>query len=137
MEWVLDASLALALVIPDEHAGQSLTVLSPIRPGARFWVPPLWWYEVANALVVAERRKRLSRVDGVRSLALYGMLPIQTDAHAVYDVAERVATLAQHYVLSAYDAAYLELAERKGIGLATLDQGLSKAARKMGIKVYR
>lgn len=68
-------------------------------------------------------------------IELYGMLPIQTDADLSPDIVWRFHTLAQEYTLSVYDAAYLELALRKGVGLATLDRHLIKAARKASVKV--
>jgi len=75
---------------------------------------------------------RLSRNDN-----LYSMLPIRTDTFLDTETVWRWQSLAQEYTLSAYDAAYLELALRRGLGLATLDQRLSMAARRAGIKVIR
>lgn len=71
----------------------------------------------------------------MRAVELYGMLPIQTDLELSPDAVWRFQALARQYSLSAYDAAYLELAQRRGIGLATLDRHLITAARKASVKV--
>ncbi len=137
MDWVLDCSLALAWALPDETSKRADRFLSEVSRKSVLWVPALWWYEMANALTMAQRRQRLAEADQVRLVELYGMLPIQTDIHLTSDVMWRFHALAQAYGLSAYDAAYLELAQRRGLGLATLDQRLIKAARKAGVRVFR
>jgi predicted nucleic acid-binding protein len=135
MDWVLDASIALAWALPDETSLQADQFLSRVSGKGTLWVPSLWWYEVANALILAERRKRLTEADGIQLRELYGMLPIKTDMIIGPDTIERLRTLAREYSLSAYDAAYLELALRKGLRLATLDQNLQPAARKAGVRI--
>lgn len=97
----------------------------------------------------SRRKKRFACADGrgmpgktgeadrVRVVELYGMLPIETDAELDLDAVWRFHVLAQQYGLSAYDAAYLELAQRRGLGLATVDRSLRTAARKAGITVPR
>ena len=135
MDWVLDSSIALALALPDETSEQADYFFSRVGGESTFWVPALWWYEMANALIGAERRKRLAEKDRMRLIELYRMLPIQTDTVLDSDAMYRFQTLAMEYELSAYDAAYLELAQRRGLGLATLDQRLLSAARKAGVKV--
>ena len=137
MDWVLDASIALAWALPDETSLQADQFLSRISGKSTLWVPSLWWYEVANALILAERRKRLTEADGIQLRELYGMLPIKTDMIVGPDTIERLRTLAREYSLSAYDAAYLELALRKGLRLATSDQNLQSAARKAGVRILR
>ena len=135
MDWVLDSALALALALPDETSEQADYFFSRVGIESIFWVPALWWYEMANALIVAERRKRLTEKDRMRLIELYRMLPIQTDAFLDPDAMYRFQTLAMEYELSAYDASYLDLAQRRGLGLATLDQRLHVAARKAGVKL--
>ncbi len=135
MEWVLDCSVALAWALPDEAAGKSTRFLESLDPNDRLWVPALWWYELSNGLVVAQRRHRLTEAERLRLTQLYETLPIHTDAHLNADTAWRFQTIAKAEGLSAYDAAYLELAQRRGIGLATLDKHLTTAARKAGVHV--
>ncbi len=98
------------------------------------WVPALWWYEMANALLMAQRRKRLTEAERIRLMELYRKLPIRTDMMLDSDIMWRFQTLGIEYHLSAYDAAYLELAQRRGLGLATVDRPLGLAAQRAGIK---
>jgi predicted nucleic acid-binding protein len=135
MDWVLDSSIALALALPDEKSEQADHFFGRLTGGSVLWVPALWWYEMANALIGAQRRKRLTERDRIRLLELYRMLPIQTDTALDPDAMHRFQTLAMEYELSAYDAAYLELAQRKGLGLVTLDRRLHSAALRTGVKL--
>jgi len=137
MECVLDCSVALAWALPDESSSKASSFLESLDPDDQLWVPALWWYELSNGLIVAQRRHRLTEADRLRLTQLYATLPIQTDAHLNPDTAWRVQTIAKEEGLSAYDAAYLELAQRRGVGLATLDRALILAARKAGVEVPR
>ncbi len=132
--WVLDSSLALAWALPDEGSMRAERFLARETGERVLWVPALWWYEVANALTLAERRRRLAEDDRIRVIALYGLLPLQTDVELDTKRLGRLHALARAHALSAYDAAYLELAERKGLGLATLDRRLLTAARTAGVR---
>ncbi len=135
MNWVVDSSIALAWALPDEVSKEADRFLSRISRKSILWVPALWWYEIANALLMAERRKRLGEAEKMRLIELYGRLPIQTDMALDSDIVWHLHTLAMQYNLSAYDAAYLELAQRRGSGLATVDRLLRSAAQEAGIKV--
>ena len=135
MGWVIDSSIALAWALPDKTSKGAERFLSQILVGNIFWVPALWWYEMANALLMAQRRKRLTEAERIRLIELYRKLPVQTDMTLDPDVISRFHTLAIEYNLSAYDTAYLELAQRRGLGLATVDRQLRSAAQKAGVKV--
>jgi predicted nucleic acid-binding protein len=135
MDWVIDSSIALAWALPDETAKEAERFLSRISVTMVLWVPALWWYEMANALLMAQRRERLTETERIRLIELYRKLPIRTDRMLDSNIMERFQTLAIEYRLSAYDAAYLELAQRRGLGLATVDRPLRLAAQKAGIKV--
>jgi predicted nucleic acid-binding protein len=135
MDWVIDSSIALAWALPDETSKEAERFLSRILVGNIFWVPALWWYEMSNALLMAQRRKRLTEADRIRLIELYRKLPIQTDMTLDSDIMGRFHTLAIEYNLSAYDTAYLELAQRRGLGLATVDRQLRSAAQKAGVKI--
>ena len=135
MDWVIDSSIALAWALPDKTSKGAERFLSQILVGNIFWVPALWWYEMANALLMAQRRKRLTEAERIRLIELYRKLPVQTDTTLDPDIISRFHTLAIEYNLSAYDTAYLELAQRKGLGLATVDRQLRLAAQKAGVKV--
>ena len=133
MDWVIDSSIALAWALPDERSKEAERFLSRVSIQSVLWVPALWWYEVANALLMAQRRKRLTEAGRIRLMELYRKLPIRTDMMLDSDIMWRFHTLALEYNLSAYDAAYLELAQRRGLGLATVDHHLHGAAQKAGI----
>jgi len=135
MDWVVDSSIALAWALPDETSKEADRFLGRISVRSILWVPALWWYEMANALLMAQRRKRLGEAEKIRLMELYRRLPIRTDVALDSDIVWRLHTLATEHNLSAYDAAYLELAQRRGLGLATVDRRLRVAAQKAGMKV--
>ena len=133
IELVLDCSLALAWSIPDEDSAFADEILKSAESEGRFWVPALWWYELSNALTMAERRGRLAHSTAGRLVELYAHLPIYTDTLLGAQALVRHMALAQRYKLTSYDSAYLELAERRGLALATLDKSLKQAARRAGL----
>lgn len=129
---MLDASTTLAWCFEDETTAPAASMLERLRDQEAL-VPPLWLLELANGLVVAERRGRISRAESTRFLRLVGELPIRVDQTSTLDLASSVMNLARDYELSAYDAAYLELALRLGQPLATLDERLRSAADRAGV----
>lgn len=88
---------------------------------------------MANALLSVTRQKRLAESERLQALDLYGSLPLMTDAQFGLDTVQHLHALGQTYSLSAYDAAYLELAKRRGLTLATIDRPLARAARAAGV----
>ena len=128
--FVIDASLAMAWCFEDEATDQTDAVLDRLRTESAI-VPALWSLEVANVLLVAERRGRIREAEVTRFVALLGQLPIEIrdDVPRVTDL----VGLGRTHQLSAYDAAYLHLAERAGVPLATLDAGLRRAAAAAGV----
>jgi predicted nucleic acid-binding protein len=88
---------------------------------------------MANALLAAQRRHRVDQAKVQRLVELYGTLPVRTDPLLGRQALERFTALAARHRLSVYDAAYLELALRRGIGLATLDDRLARCATDDGI----
>ena len=135
MNWVIDSSTALAWALPDETSKEAERFLSRISVENILWVPALWWYEIANALLMAQRRKRLTEAGRIRLIELYQKLPVRTDMMLDSHIMGRFHTLAMEYNLSAYDAAYLELAQRRGLGLGTMDRHLRLVAQRAGVKV--
>jgi predicted nucleic acid-binding protein len=99
-------------------------------------VPPLFFLEAANVLARAEKRGLITTSASLSFAALIKSLPIETDKRAAIDLLDLVAPVARLYDLSAYDAAYLELAIRLNLPLATLDEDLVKAAKKAGAAIY-
>jgi len=135
MPWVMDCSIAVALGLPDENSEKADSFLQQIT-NEEVWVSSLWWHEIGNVIVSARRRKRITDNDASGLMQLYAALPVHTDVAYGSELLERTHRLAMSYNLSAYDAAYLELAERKQAGLATLDTGLHKAAQTCGVSLF-
>lgn len=134
--WVLDCSLALALGLPDEKDNQVRRFSDELHYDTNIWVPPLWWYEISNGLAVSVKRGRINQAEAVRLMGLYRNLPLKTDIHVGESTFISYSNLAVEYRLSAYDASYLEIAMRRGIGLATLDKQLSDIAQACGVSVW-
>jgi predicted nucleic acid-binding protein len=129
MAFVLDASIIACWAFQDEdHPGAGLAFHRMRTEEAV--VPCLWWFEVRNILVVNERRRRISESDTAAFLLNLSRLRVRLDRLAEGDA---VLRLARTHRLSAYDAAYLELAQREGLPLATLDADLRKAAAREGV----
>ena len=132
---VVDASVALAWCFPDEASEYADRVLVALK-GQTLVVPAVWGLEIANALLTGERRMRLKRPETLRFVALLEGLSILQDGLAVSESVNNVLPLARDYGLSAYDAAYLEVAIRHDVPLATLDRNLQKAAKRAGIRIF-
>ena len=98
-------------------------------------VPALWHLELANALAIGERHKRIMPARSSEFIALIGELPIVVDEQTPSLALGTVLDLARKEGLSAYDASYLELAMRRGVPLATKDSGLARAARRVGVSL--
>jgi predicted nucleic acid-binding protein len=129
--FVLDCSVTMAWCFGDEATSYTNGVRDALV-GARAVVPSLWPLEVANVLLVAERRHRLGKTDTARFLALLQALPITVDQGTSQRAFREILDVAREQELSSYDAAYLELALREGLRLATLDDQLKDAAARVG-----
>ncbi len=125
MSFVLDASVAAAWALPDESSVLAGRLLTRTETNGAI-VPPLWWYEIRNILVVAERRKRIAASEADAFLHHLGRMSIRI---AELGSGKTILRLARTYKLSVYDAAYLELAVRENLSLGTLDRKLASAAR--------
>ena len=97
--------------------------------------PAIWPFEVANVLVMAERRKRITLAKTANFLQLLAGFAISFDAASAAQTFDKVLSLAREKGLSTYDAAYLELAIREALPLATLDTDLKKAAKAVGVRI--
>lgn len=132
--FVLDCSYALAWAFPSEWTTEREAVHANLeRVESEALVPPLWFYEVANVLLVAERRGRLTHAQCAKFSASLMALRIVISDAILAQTFSSVATLAREHKLSAYDAAYLGLAISENLPLATLDDSLRKAARKCAV----
>ncbi len=131
---VVDASVALAWCFEDESsAGTDVALDRLAAEGAA--VPAIWPFEVANALRTAERRGRLDLADTTRVRGLLEALPIEIEPIDLPTAVGDLVDLARTLDLTAYDAAYVALAARRGIPLATIDAGLQRAARTAGVEL--
>jgi predicted nucleic acid-binding protein len=132
---VIDASVALAWCFPDEDSEYADAVLVALQ-GHAMLVPALWSIEVINALLVAERRRRIKQPEIRRFLSLLNGLTLVVDSRTLAEYVNNILPLAREYGLSAYDAAYLDVALRHDAPLASLDDRLRKAARRAGIEAF-
>lgn len=132
MSFVADASVTLSWILPDERAASDQTLLTRTINQA-IVVPAHWSSEVANGLLMAERRKRLMPADSARAIGWLSGLEIVIDEGELQVFAAAIP-LARAHQLSVYDALYLELAARKGLELATFDKTLIIAANAVGVK---
>lgn len=135
MSLVLDASVALAWCFADEGGAYADRVLDHLEQDEA-WVPALWSLEVANALLAAERRGRMEAAAALRAMALLLALPIAVDPAERTRDFRATYRLARTHALSAYDAAYLELALRLGVPLVTLDAALREAGEREGLPAF-
>jgi len=133
--FVLDTSVAAAWFFEDEAEEYTANVLESLTEWEAV-VPSLWSLEVANVLLVAERRGRCSEAEAVRFIELLESLPISTDDDTARRALHGTYQLAREYGLTSYDAAYLELAMRLGEPLATMDRQLADAATKAGVAIF-
>lgn len=130
---VIDASITLSWFFADEALPARRAVLERVlAEGAT--APHQWLMEAANVLVMGRRRERLDDAGLAASLAAIMSLPVHTESNSV-DVVQAAVELAERRKLTVYDAAYLELARRRKLPLATLDEELAVAARAEGVAV--
>lgn len=132
---VVDPSFALAWLLPDETSGQATAVREEIENGAEAWIPAHWWLELGNGLWMAERRGRISAERVAQALLLVEALPFEQDDETAEQLCARTFALARKHRLTIYDAAYLELAQRRNATLASFDAALLKAAAREGLPV--
>jgi len=131
MAFVLDASVCAVWALADEtHPLADLAMEQLDRENAL--VPSLWWFEVRNVLVMSERRKRLTPTESGTFLNFLDGFPIWIDPERDE---EAIFGFARKYQLSFYDAAYLDVALRNRLPLATLDKALRIAAEATGIQL--
>lgn len=132
--FVLDASATLAWFFEDEASDAGWELLASAQE-AGVWVPPLWALEVGNILLAAERRQRTTTARIAAFVDELGDMPVSVDQETTARAMRDVLMLARAERLTTYDAAYLELAMRRGLPLATKDSALMAAARRLGVEV--
>jgi predicted nucleic acid-binding protein len=126
--FVIDASATLPWCLKDEESVWTISLLRRLSIGDRIIVPAHWPTEVSNGLLMATRRKRIPEGRAALFWDQLAILPIAVEPALTPEQAKSALTLCAQHRLTIYDAAYLELAKRKVLPLATLDDALSKAA---------
>ena len=134
-QFVVDASVVMSWCFADEADAYADGVLDRLAQDEAL-VPSIWPLEIGNVLLVAERRKRLSEADSARFLALLAELPIVVESEPPQRMLREILALARELDLSTYDAAYLDLAMRLGLPIATNDAALRKATKKVRVPPF-
>ncbi len=134
--FVADASVAIAWVHPSQATPETMAMLEAIADGATLEVPALWPLEVANALTVLARRGKVTADERRDALGWLRGLRLHVDHEMAALGFSRLPELATTYNLSVYDAAYLELAQRRRLALGCKDGALRAAARKSGVSLF-
>ena len=132
-QFVVDNSVVISWCFKDETNNYADSVLDRLTELVAV-VPSIWPLEVVNVLLVAERQKRLSESDSIRFLTLLSQLPIFVE-YERSEMMKELLALARSHNLSSYDASYLDLAMRKGIPMATLDNKLIEAAKRIDVPI--
>ena len=135
--FVADASVAIGWVHPAQETADTGLMLRDIEAGAVIEVPALWLLEVANALAVLVRRRKMTAAERDAALRWLRAVPVRVDHEGAMLAFSRLSELSSAHGLSIYDASYLELAQRKGLPLACKDDPLLKAALRLGVKIWR
>lgn len=132
--FVLDSSVTLAWFLPGEQSPQTEALLDQATEAGAL-APGLWPLDVANIILAAERKSRITKAQRVRALTALAKLPIRIDTDTAGRAWNSTFDLALAHGLTVYDAGYLDLSLRSGLPLATLDRALGRAASACGVPV--
>jgi len=135
MSYVYDASFITAIIIPDEKKTKVVSIYKALEEDEEIYTPALFWYEAANVFNNLLRRKRYTSEEISHLFLLLDYVRLTTDYEHGTDYSKKIWNLCSDYNLSSFDAAYLELADRKKATLCTLDENLKIAAKKHGVPV--
>jgi predicted nucleic acid-binding protein len=133
--FVVDNSVVMSWCFEDEGNSYAEAVLDSLEAGEAF-VPAIWSLEVGNVLLVAERKKGLSKASVVRFLELLAGLPNVVEQETPERMLKEIVSLAREHLLSTYDASYLDLAMRLDLPISTQDTSLARAAKKCKVPAY-
>jgi predicted nucleic acid-binding protein len=131
---VIDANVVLHSFL---HGGRQSAKLDPLLEKSALVAPWLWRLEVANAVLVHMRRKLLTEAEAIRILRLIDEMPVEIVPEPDERTATNLLQIGKTYQLTAYDAVYLDLADRRGLPLFTLDQKLRDAAKRAGVPLLQ
>ncbi|MCX6911869.1 MAG: type II toxin-antitoxin system VapC family toxin [Verrucomicrobia bacterium] len=133
--FIADASVGVAWAVHSQASAVTDNLLDRVAAGTLLVVPTLWPFEVANSLLVLHRRKKILAEDRDRAMGALAQLPIVVDEAGPRLALGKISELAAEHGLTVYDAAYLELAVRRKLPLASRDEALCKAARGCRVKL--
>lgn len=133
--FVIDNSVLLSWYLEDEGSGYADAILEQLDE-CEMLAPAIWALEFSNALLMAERRKRLTTAETTHILSIVETLPWSIEQESPERSWNEILQLARAQSLTTYDASYLDLAMRSGLPIATQDKALVKAARKCGVAVF-
>jgi predicted nucleic acid-binding protein len=132
--FVLDSSVTLTWLFQDESTRQSQQLLEQLESQSAL-VPALWMLEIVNVMALAERKGRIAAAESDEFIDELSKLNIDVESDKTDQVFTDILPLTREHRLTSYDAVYLDLAIRRQLPLATLDESLRKAAKKVGVKV--
>lgn len=133
---VVDASVVFAWLLAEPALSERSDAILLMLKTRRMLVPAIWQAEVANALIVKERQKRINGAFVKKCLRLLEELNIEVDVGAATTALDKVLPIARRHQLTVYDATYLELAMRVHSPLATFDDALQTAAGREGVEIF-
>lgn len=134
MTYIYDASFIIAIILPDEINQTVDNIHNALDENDAVFIPHITWYETANIFRNLIIRKRFSADEVSRFIPMLSFVDLKTDSETGINYTRKIWQLGNDYNITAYDAAYLELAERKNAILCTLDVDLLKAAKKHGVR---
>jgi len=137
MDYVFDSSFIGAIIIPDEKNPRVDKMWAGIGEEEKIFIPSLLWYEITNIFKNLTRRKRFKNDEVMQLFPQLDAIRMTCDYTSGIEYSKKLLDLCNDYNLSSYDAAYLELAERKKAILCTMDEGLRLAAKKHGVAVMK
>lgn len=135
--FVADASVAIAWVHPAQATPETEAMLDGLAAGDSLVVPALWPLEVANALTVLSRRRKLTLDEARTAVEIIRELPAVIDHEAAAIAFTRLVDLATRHELTIYDATYIELATRRRLPLASNDVRMKQAAVRSGVSLWQ
>jgi predicted nucleic acid-binding protein len=132
--FIVDASVGFAWVYQGQATPETDQLLNEVAAGATVIVPALWFLEMSNVLLIAQRRHRLTAIQRKAAMEKLTAMQLTVDEEGSRNAFGKTSELAEKYGLTIYDATYLELALRRSLPLASRDEALTKAATRCGIK---
>jgi predicted nucleic acid-binding protein len=132
--FIVDASVGFAWAYQGQATLETDRLLNEVAAGATVVVPALWYLEMSNVLLIAQRRRRLTAIQRKAALEKLAAMQFMVDEEGTRHAFGKTSDLAEKHGLTIYDATYLELALRRSLPLASRDEALTNAAKQCGLK---